>query len=287
MRGGIEAPDGFEKAEVEGHVLLLAVDGLDDRAATVLRDAATWAGLEDYDSPKETSGRGGTRRVDLGDGRRAVVKKMRRGGLAARVWRDRFIGAGRLVANLEVPVRALRLGIPTARPLALLLREGLPGLFQAWMATEEIGGTEDLLARLRRDPVPSEPEQRSVLRTLRDAHDAGLDHPDLNLGNVLVGSGKGDGDWSVHLIDLDRSTQAQTALPFRARQRCLRRLERSYVKNFGDPGPLGPGGTDRWYDLYAEGDAVLGDRLRSGRRAGRRLLGLHRLGWRLTGSGRS
>jgi hypothetical protein len=286
LLGRIQAPDGFEKTEMAGRVLLLSRDGLGAPAREILLRPETWSGLEAGDPTGSASGRGTTRRVDLGEGRRAVVKKMRRGGIAARVWRDRFAGTDRLLANLTVPTRASDRGVPTARPLALVLREGPAGLFEAWMATEEIAGAEDLLARLRREPAPTDDEQRAVLETLRHAHDVGLDHPDLNLGNVLVDSGRGESPWSVHLIDLDRATITDGALPFSARQRCLRRLERSYVKKFGPAGPLGPDGTDRWYDLYAGDDTVLRDRLRAGRRTGRRLLGLHRLGWRLSGRGR-
>jgi hypothetical protein len=223
-------------------------------------------------------GRGAIARVALDGGRRAVLKKLRRGGWAGPLWRDRFPGPSRPLANLDVPIEGARKGIPTAAPVALLLVEGPPGLFRAWLATEEIPEASDLLTRLRAGVPADAALLPAVLGAMRRAHDAGLVHPDLNLGNFLVRPRAGGG-WDVFLVDLDGASLLPGPLGFRGRQAALRRFERSAVKNFGAEGPPGAGSPSSWYALYAAGDADLTRRLAAGQSAGRLWLAIHRLGW--------
>jgi hypothetical protein len=59
------------------------------------------------------------------------------------------------------------------------------------------------------------------------AHRCGLDHPDLNIGNVFV-QPLADGQWQAALLDLDR---ARIAEPDRARATAnLERFQRSLEK---------------------------------------------------------
>ena len=230
----------------------------------------------------EGSGRGRSARVVLPDGRRIVVKKLKRGGATAGFWRDRFVGPGRALANLDVPLEAAARGVATVVPVALLLSEGPAGFFQAWLATDEIADSTDLLTRYRREPPPAATLTIAMLDAVRRAHDAGLVHRDLNLANLLARE-RADGGWDVFVVDLDRASLRRGSLGFRPRLRALRRLERSAVKHFGPAGPPGAGNPTSWYDVYARGDAVLARRFERGRRAGRLWLALHRIGWRETG----
>jgi serine/threonine protein kinase len=107
-------------------------------------------------------------------------------------------------------------------------------------------------------------------------HDRGVLHPDLNLGNILLGPAPRE----ISVIDFDRAKFASGPLPFAPRQAALRRLERSCAKLTGSSGPWGPGSEDFWYTAYSGDDAELLHRFTRGRPLGRLSLTVHRLGWR-------
>ena len=104
-----------------------------------------------------------------------------------------------------------------------------------------------------------------VLGAVRSMHDAGVDHVDLNLGNLLLAHGDDDSP-RCWIIDFDRARLGSRSLSFARRQRALRRLERSLVKRFGDAPPLD---RDQLYRVYAGEDAGLASRLEQGRGRGR------------------
>jgi hypothetical protein len=81
------------------------------------------------------------------------------------------------------------------------------------------------------------------------------------------------------VIDLDGARLHPGPLGFRACQRALRRLERSYVKAC-HPGPAPADVREAFYREYTAGDTRLASRLGRGRSLGRVWIGLHRLGWR-------
>jgi len=222
-------------------------------------------------------GRGTTARLELPGGPRVVLKKMRRGGLTARLWHDRFPGRRRLLANLVLPAEAARRGIPTPAAVALLLRPGALGTHEGWLMTEALEGARDLLTILRAGS-PARGMLTAVMAGVRAMHDRGLHHPDLNLANLLVRVD--EGGHHVFVIDLDRARLERGALAYRGRLSAIRRIERSYLKNFGAEGPLGPDPGRVWYATYAGGDGDLARRLEASRRAGRVWLELHRLGWK-------
>ena len=107
-------------------------------------------------------------------------------------------------------------------------------------------------------------------------HDEGVEHLDLNLGNLLLRRGDVP---QAFVVDLDRARLHDRPLEFALRQRGLRRLERSYVKLCGD----GPGSVEHrdWiYTRYGTNDPAMTSRLQRGRRVGRAWIALHRLGWK-------
>jgi hypothetical protein len=124
-------------------------------------------------------------------------------------------------------------------------------------------------------PQPSADELRAAMKAVRIAHDAGLEHGDLNLGNLVLTVGpKG---W---LIDLDGARLHAGPLPIPSRRRALRRLERSLLKLRFRTGAAGDSDPEGWLDFYAEGEQALRSRLARHRGAGRLRIRLHRLGWR-------
>jgi hypothetical protein len=119
-----------------------------------------------------------------------------------------------------------------------------------------------------------------VTALVRRMHDRGLEHRDLNLGNLLLRAAPGRPS-EAFVIDLDRARVWSGPLPARRRRRGLRRLERSCLKS-GHPQAVDPGTRRLLYELYADGDALLAARLARGRRTAQLLLFLHGLGWRRT-----
>lgn len=267
-------PGGFTLERVDGDLLYASTDLLGALREAELTRLERWSELLEQAAPGP--GRGGTARVELPGGLRVVLKQMRRGGLAARVWRDRFPGYRRLMANLTFPAQAARRGIRTPAAVALFLRPGALGACQGWLMTMEVESARDVLSVLRAG-TPPRGMLDALMGSVRGMHDLGLRHPDLNLGNLLVRPGEGGHE--VFVIDLDAARLESTPLGYRDRLRTIGRIERSYLKSFGHEGPLGRDAGAVWYAAYAGDDADLARRLEASRRAGRVWLALHRLGW--------
>ena len=276
MRSWPAPPPGFVLAPADARALYVDAALAADPAA---RSLATWDGWRAaVAAPAEGSGRGGTAIVGGARGARWRLKLMRRGGLLAPLWRERYPSPGRLVSTLGASVEARERGIPTPRPIALLVESGVAGLTRGALAVEEIPATEDL-ARLAQRGAVDEDDLAAAMSVVRAMHDRGMIHPDLNLGNILL-RGAGSGRPEAFVIDLDGVRFTDGPVGFGARQAAVRRMERSCAKLTGDAGPLGPGSRDLWYRLYASGDVAMAVRLEKGRVAGRLSLAVHRAGWR-------
>lgn len=239
-----------------------------------LHDATRWQALLQA-SPIQ-GGRGKSARLELA-GRSARLKQMRRGGLAGPIWRDRFFGTGRLLDNLRLPLEAVRRGLPTPAPMALLLVEGPPAFYRAWLAVEELDGAQDLIAHFASGRHPSAAELAAVMGLLKRMHELGLEHADLHLGNLLLRR-RGSARPEVFVIDLDRAQLHGRPLSFRRSMKDLQRLERSYVKRFGARGEVQEHVRGLLYELYACGDETLTSRLRAVRRSSKLRIAMHRLG---------
>jgi hypothetical protein len=271
-----DVPEGFEALRTDGTTLIVAADRRESIQAAGLASAETWQShLGRHGSG---AGRGGTARLRLTDGTNAVLKRMRRGGALAGLWRDRYAGTRRLLDNLRIPLEAVRRGVPTARPLAMLLVAGPPGFQRAWAAYEEIADAPNLIDYLRSAEPPTTEEIDDVAGVIRKMHDEGIEHRDLNLGNLLLRRGAG-AQSGAFVVDLDRGRLWDRPVPRRLRIRALCRLERSTVKLFGERPIDGFDLRRRWYEAYARDDRLLAARLDRARRANRFKLRLHGLGW--------
>lgn len=271
----LSAPAGFRQVSAGAGVLLVDRELASEIRGLKLQERATWdAALRDA---TRGLGRGATARCALPSGRRLLLKKLRRGGLLGPVWRDRFIGPARLLDNLVSPNKARIRGVSTPAARALLSIPGPPGLYQGWLALDEIPDAQDLATRLSGSSPPTDDELSRVMTEVRAMHEAGVDHRDLNLGNILL-SDSGEAGARVFVTDLDGARLHPTGLPFGLRQRALRRLERSWCKLFG--GGRAVAGPEWIYRGYAGADRALAERLDRGRRWGRLSIALHRLTWR-------
>jgi hypothetical protein len=277
MNPDVAVPAGFEALEAAGGLLI---------GESCLMPALVKNGLNDPDVWRRLlmvapsgAGRGSTARLELSDGKRLVLKKLLRGGATGRVRRELFAGTGRLLANIMMPLKAAERAIPTPAPAALLMVPGPPGFYHAWLAMEEIAGARDLSTMLDPGSPLPEPETAAAMRMVRDMHDSGLDHRDLNLGNLMVREAAAGG-CEAFIIDLDKARLAAEGLPFRRRLAALLRLERSYIKIMKLSG-LGAPKREResWYRLYAADDRRLEARLARWRRLLAPVLLAHRIGW--------
>jgi len=174
-----------------------------------------------------------------------IVRRFRRGG-AARWLGDRYFGfRPRPFREFFVLLRARRRGLPVPEPVAALVdRRGLG--YRGMLVMREIGDATPISALV--DRGIDFDLARDLADSLRELHDAGLDHPDLNLGNVLL-QARSYGS-RLAFVDLDRARLQLGPLGRRARTRNLRRFRRSAAKV--DPGGrlLPPRELDRLEALY-------------------------------------
>ncbi len=269
-------PSGFRRIDAGPAALYAREDLAADLVAAGLTARSAWSSR--LDEGKARAGRGRTGTLDLPGGARLLLKELRRGGLAGELRPASFRGSSRLLANLTLPASLGRRGVPTPPAVALLLARTGPGRFGGHLAVERIEGAEDLGTRLDRGGWADE-ALCAALDVVERMHDAGFRHRDLNLGNLLL-RGRPPEAW---VIDLDGGSLGGGPLGPWARARGLARLERSYVKRFGEAGPLGPGAGSRFWEGYAAENPVVRRAVLRLRWAGRIDVSWHRTGWRLAG----
>ena len=102
-----------------------------------------------------------------------------------------------------------------------MLIPGPPGFYRGWLATRLIEGAADLVRRFASATPPHASELSTVVALVRRMHDAGIEHPDLNLGNLLLRGGPAGPESFV--VDLDRVRLHDGPLAFARRQTALRR----------------------------------------------------------------
>lgn len=267
-----ELPAGFERREVDGATVVARSD---------LVEALLAAGVDDPEAlarraPSGHTGRAGLGRIELGAAGAAIVRPLVRGGLVGLVVRRRSLDPGRALAELRLCAEASARGASVLEVLAAVTRRDGVG-YTHGLVTREVVAARDLLAALRASEGPRARGRALAAagRAIRRLHDAGVDHVDLNLKNVLL---RADGE--ALILDLDRCRLTPGPASERVRQRNLLRLLRSWRKlaaaearSVQARDPL------RLARAYARGERELLRRLVS---AGRRArFPLHRLRWRL------
>ena len=172
----------------------------------------------------EAPGRGSSLFLQARDHEQWVLRPYQRGGLIAKVSKQRYVwlGAERTRAFREVRLTAAlyEQGLPVPRPVACCVtRFGLT--YEAALLTVRIPGARALASLLSAE----EADEALLMRVgamIKRFHQAGLDHVDLNARNILV-----DEAGKPWLIDLDRC-RLRPQGKWQASN--LQRLERSVVK---------------------------------------------------------
>jgi hypothetical protein len=139
------------------------------------------------------------------DGESWVLKEYRRGGMVGRWNSSRYWRRGRFFEELRVADLAERSGISTAEVLALILERAGFGSVRAWLLTRFLPGVKPLYAFFGH-PFESE-VFHAAGEMVASMHRAGIDHPDLHLGNIV---GSVDPDIArarivAHIVDWDRA----------------------------------------------------------------------------------
>lgn len=184
-------------------------------------------------------GRGSVSFIRL-DGLELVLRRYLRGGLAARVSRDRYLWLGeartRAFRELRLLAALVGLGLPVPRPVAARYsRSGLG--YRGELVTERLPGVSSLAARWLAGEATDE-DWALAGRCIRRFHDAGVRHADLNANNIML-----DGHGGAWLLDFDRG-RMQSPGPWR--EQVLARLARSLEK-IG----TGAGRGDEWKARFA------------------------------------
>jgi 3-deoxy-D-manno-octulosonic acid kinase len=210
-----------------------------------------------------TGGRGATRRIATDHGT-AIVRRYRRGGGMRWLGENYFGFRPRPLREFRVLLRARRRGLPVPDPIAATVERRFGFAYGGRLVMREIGGSQPILDFLRRHPDAD--VAPLLARGLRGLHDAGLWHPDLNLGNILVVM-RSYGV-SVAFVDLDRARLCDRPLGVAARRRSFRRMRRSAAKLDPAGRLLGPAALDRLEEIYWQLESGSGVRVEEPRGIG-------------------
>ncbi len=168
-------------------------------------------------------GRGATFFIHTAE-RDFVLRHFRRGGLVARISRDRYLWRGedatRPFAEWHVMYQVHRAGLPVPAPLAARYRR-YGRTYTGDLMTERLPGVVSLTERLRAASL-GPAGWKAIGRCIRRFHDSGVHHPDLNAHNVMLGAAE-----AVWLIDFDGGSLRKPGLWCDAN---LVRLRRSLEK---------------------------------------------------------
>ena len=219
--------------------------------------------------------------VSIKDGVRMVVRQYRHGGLFRAFARDIYLFGSRSFRELALTEEILSCGIPTIKPIGAIHRLTLRPFYKAYLLSLEIPQAVDLIQYFQEiGPHPSREDlliKRKIIRStgflLRQFHQAGFFHGDLQLKNILVAEGQ------PLLIDFDRSFRRQT-LSNKERMKNLLRLNRSAEKWRRLGLSITRADRFRFFLAYAAGDLETRNAMKKALQTNSIRLFFHRLCWR-------
>lgn len=173
----------------------------------------------------EATGRGSAWFLDSPFGA-LVLRQYLRGGLAAKVSRRHYfytkVSRSRPFREFNILAELSETGLPVPRPVAAICEfHGLTS--SGVILMEAIPSSRTLADVLSADQSSMERTWHAVGHCIRQFHNAGVWHADLNARNILV-----DNEYRVFLIDFDRARYMRGKLVKAGGN--LKRLKRSLIK---------------------------------------------------------
>lgn len=198
---------------------------------TVLAHRTLYEYAQRQPDAKPLTGRAPVFAVTLPDGcGRAVIRHNMRGGFMAKLSRDVFLLPTRGIRELVTSLRLRALGVSTPEVLAYVSYPTAWAFRRTDIATREIPNGHDLSVVMAK--VTDHPHRTMVLdaiaKLLRALTHAGAHHQDLNLKNILMTAGDGEG-LDAYVLDVDRVQFHSPGSPLVAKAN-LDRLIRSLRK---------------------------------------------------------
>ena len=196
--------------------------------------------------------------IFIRDGERMIVRRYSHGGLFGFITRNLYLFGLRSFRELAFTEEVRTCGIPTIKPIGAIHQSTRFLFYNPYLLSLEISHAQNLIQYFQKlGPHPSPAilsQKRKIIRSagllLRQFHELGFFHGDLQLKNVLL-SGE-----ELLLIDFDRSYR-KLPLSLREKMKNLLRLNRSVEKwrRLGLPVTQ----TDRWrfFSSYAGDDTKI------------------------------
>jgi serine/threonine protein kinase len=221
--------------------------------------------------------------IPFEDGKRMVLRQYSHGGLLRAITGNLYLFGARSFRELAITEEIRSCGIPTVEPIGAIHQvTDFPPFYRAYLLTREVPGALNLIQYFEK--IGNRPNRkklshkRKMIRysglLLRQFHQSGFFHQDLQLKNILVA-----GD-QIMLIDFDRSYRKQT-LSIQERIKNLLRLNRSVEKwkRLGLPITR----TDRWrfFLAYAGDDEKIREAMEKALRTYWLRFLFYRFGWTL------
>jgi len=264
-------PGGYERVEHAGARIVVRSD---------LRDALLAAGVADpvgliaRQPASDKAGRAALARVTLDEAGPVLVRALTRGGLFGKLVRRLSWDPARAESELVVSATAAQRGAVVPEVVAAVTRN-VAGGYEHGLASRELVGARDLVAVLRGEQGAGRARAlRAAGQAIRRLHEAGVDHVDLNLKNVLI-----DAEGRGVVIDLDRCRIGEGPLGDARRRSNLLRLYRSWVKlSVAEPASVRARDPLRLARAYAQDRQLLRTLVEAGRGAS---FWSHRLRWSL------
>jgi len=220
--------------------------------------------------------------IPLENGKSMVLRQYSHGGLLRTLTGNLYLFGARSFQELALTEEIRSCGIPTILPIGAISHRTLFPFYQAYFLSLEVPRAMDLTQYLREiGPNPSRENlllKRKTIRCagllIRQFHQAGFFHGDLQLKNILVA-----GD-QLLLIDFDRSYR-KPALSLHERMKNLLRLNRSVEKWKRLGVPITRTDHLRFFLAYAGGDKKIGEAMKRALRTYSLRFFFYRLGWSL------
>ena len=234
-------------------------------------------------SPETTFHLGGRRphpSIPMKDGKRVVFRSYSHGGLFRAFTRNLYFLGSRSFQELALTEEIRVRGIPTTQPVGAIHRFLFFRFYKAYFLSLEIPHALNLIQFFQKiGPHPSPQDlilKRQMIRSagllLRQFHQSGIFHGDLQLKNILV-----SGDHPL-LIDFDRSYR-RPVLSAGERAKNLFRLNRSAEKWRLLGLPVTRTDFCRFFSAYAERDLEIRELMRRKLGTYRIRILFYRLGW--------